>query len=326
MTQTGSPSLRCTDQTAALGENPAGTAGSALCYLLVELPLPWPPKIEQHPILDGVDWAASGASDVRVLAIIGTGTDTADGHRVISYRRAPGAPFDGFDRSETTVGTESVAETINRVMAGAEVTDHETAAAATDILVCTHGTRDRCCGAVGTLVHLELETLVAERSDVTVWRTSHLGGHRFAPTALVFPTGLGLAHADAETIVDIVDQRREPADLQAHLRGCVGIDGVAEQLADLAALATVGWSWLDQPRHAAAPAAPDVAVPAIAALDVAAGAGRIDHLVQVTGGSRRSFTVRLTGDGSVPVPLCGAPLNEAEKQADKLRVVAVDAV
>ena len=53
------------------------------------------------------------------------------------------------------------------------------------LLVCTHGRRDRCCAVDGRA----LARAVAATGESDVWESTHLGGHRFAPTALVLPTG-----------------------------------------------------------------------------------------------------------------------------------------
>jgi hypothetical protein len=53
-------------------------------------------------------------------------------------------------------------------------------------LVCTHGTRDRCCAKWGMPTFAALNQLDPDR----VWQSSHLGGHRFAPTMLTLPGGL----------------------------------------------------------------------------------------------------------------------------------------
>jgi hypothetical protein len=53
-------------------------------------------------------------------------------------------------------------------------------------LVCTHGTRDRCCAKWGMPVFEALR----QRDPERVWQSSHLGGHRFAPTFLTLPDGL----------------------------------------------------------------------------------------------------------------------------------------
>ena len=51
------------------------------------------------------------------------------------------------------------------------------------IFICTNGARDACCATIGR----KLSTAFAD--DERVWECTHLGGHRFAPTALELPSG-----------------------------------------------------------------------------------------------------------------------------------------
>lgn len=53
-------------------------------------------------------------------------------------------------------------------------------------LVCTHGRRDACCAKWGLPLYRALQSQAGEQ----VWQTTHLGGHRFAPTLAVFPHGV----------------------------------------------------------------------------------------------------------------------------------------
>jgi hypothetical protein len=53
------------------------------------------------------------------------------------------------------------------------------------VLTCTHGKRDACCAKWGRPV----ATAVRSCHPEGAWQTSHLGGHRFAPTVLVLPHG-----------------------------------------------------------------------------------------------------------------------------------------
>lgn len=53
------------------------------------------------------------------------------------------------------------------------------------VLVCTNGRRDRCCAKFGVAVARALAD-----QGLDVWQTTHLGGHRFAPTLLQLPAGL----------------------------------------------------------------------------------------------------------------------------------------
>jgi hypothetical protein len=67
--------------------------------------------------------------------------------------------------------------------------------------VCVHGKRDRCCARLGMPVYRALEAQVGER----VFQTTHLGGHRFAATLLVLPSGLcygRVADHEVEALVE----------------------------------------------------------------------------------------------------------------------------
>jgi hypothetical protein len=62
-------------------------------------------------------------------------------------------------------------------------------------LVCTHGSRDRCCGTLGVPVYRRL----LESSPRKVLQVSHLSGHRYAPVLLALPEWRFFGHLDTET-------------------------------------------------------------------------------------------------------------------------------
>jgi hypothetical protein len=82
-------------------------------------------------------------------------------------------------------------------------------------LVCTHGKRDVCCAKFGLPVYRELQNIAGS----SLWQSSHLGGHRFAPNLLVLPHGLLYARLGSQTAREAVEayQRREI--LPDYLRG-----------------------------------------------------------------------------------------------------------
>jgi len=87
------------------------------------------------------------------------------------------------------------------------------------VLVCTHGQRDRCCATLGAPVFAALEA----RAPGQVMRCSHLGGHRFAATALVLPEGVlygRLRPEDAAPLLAAVEARRIAAIDQLRGRAC----------------------------------------------------------------------------------------------------------
>lgn len=69
------------------------------------------------------------------------------------------------------------------------------------LLVCTNGRRDLCCAVRGRPVALG----AAARRPGQVWETSHTGGHRFAPTAVLLPSGSTLGRLDRDLAVAALD-------------------------------------------------------------------------------------------------------------------------
>jgi (2Fe-2S) ferredoxin len=61
------------------------------------------------------------------------------------------------------------------------------------ILVCVHGSRDKRCGRIGPMVMTELLAELQRRGipeeEVAVRGSSHIGGHKYAGTLIVYPTG-----------------------------------------------------------------------------------------------------------------------------------------
>ncbi len=68
-------------------------------------------------------------------------------------------------------------------------------------LVCTNGSRDRCCAKWGVPVYLSMAAYAGEQ----VWQTTHTGGHRFAATMICLPYGLYYGRLGAEDAVPVVD-------------------------------------------------------------------------------------------------------------------------
>lgn len=108
------------------------------------------------------------------------------------------------------------------------------------LLICTNGTRDRCCAVRSRPVALA----AAARRPAQVWECSHTGGHRFAPTAVLLPTGRALARLDADLAVQALDaaaDRRLPAALLGprHDRGSSALTPPA-QVAESSVRAEIG--------------------------------------------------------------------------------------
>lgn len=80
------------------------------------------------------------------------------------------------------------------------------------LLVCTNGRRDACCAVRGRPV----AHAAHEAAPGRAWEVSHIGGHRFAPTAIHLPSGQTfgrLTPADAATLVTTSTTDSLPAEL-----------------------------------------------------------------------------------------------------------------
>jgi hypothetical protein len=307
--------LRCSDQARTLAADPAGTAGHARAVLLVELPLPWPADVGDHAAVAGGVADVAAEVGARVQAIVPDPARAARGEALVVLHRADGGEgADGTDGAGSAGGAPGlrgfrryerhavVARAADLAAGARAAVASGTAAPGRDVLVCGHGSRDRCCGSLGTALH----AAAAVRPDVHLHRTSHLGGHRFAPTALVLPEGTTWAWLDDALLGAIVDRRVPPAALRAHYRGSLAMPHPAAQVVEGEVFAAVGWGWLDHDRRAAvAEAGPD------------AWTVRIDS----TAGSWVG-TVERTG--SAPQPVCGRPLTAATKADDHLRITGLD--
>jgi len=290
--------LRCSRVAKAAGYLPGGTAAGAEAFVLVEAPLPWPNKVETHFLLAPLARILKDHG-ARLQAVVPQG-DTPGLTRIVVYRRDPDAL--SFGRDEATVPTGELEERLTALLAHDDLGEPpKSGSGVTDVLICTHGSRDRCCGADGMRLYVEL--LAMALPGVRLWRTSHTGGHRFAPTGLTFPDGRAWAWLDAELVRRIVEQDLTPDEIAAHDRGSVGLLDPYAQAAEGAVFARVGWPWLDAARTAV--------------VQAPANGGPAQVLVT---GAGRHYEVEVAIDRMVPVPECGLPLTEARKDSPEMVV------
>lgn len=251
---------RCSSFTLAAGEDPIGTASPFGAYLFVEVPPPWPPSVWQAGRLppglnDLRERAAECHPDLRWLAIAPDPEHSRPGFaRVLHFRRPP-APFATYQRREFLIPLEYVTTLLEALLEGSPdgVGDFERFEQATagvrDLLVCTHGSEDACCGTFGVPLYTTLRQRHAARSAgaLRAWRVSHIGGHRFAPTMLDFPEGRCWAHLDTETLDVVVRRDAHPAPLRHKYRGWSGLDFFG-QVVEREAFLRHGWVWTSYPK------------------------------------------------------------------------------
>ena len=172
----------CSESSVAAEETMAGTAGDALRHwVAIEVRGPWRPKCVLDNTLPEATqaWlrelqARPGVRPVFIKqrrkkqGVTVLYADVIDGrvHRfdLVDHNFVHMLPWDALMAGEIALGR----------------TDER------PILVCTHGTRDHCCGLHGPAFTRALSQLAGPR----VWQSSHLGGHRYAATMVALPQGV----------------------------------------------------------------------------------------------------------------------------------------
>jgi hypothetical protein len=292
--------LRCSVWTAAQDVDPVGSAGRHDVIVLVETRGVWPADVGTLP---GIAAAMAADPDALVLSVVPAPERTGSGGvGVTVWRRRSSSTLAGED---FLLADDGWADDLPALVSGDDVPPgvQRLGAAPPEVLVCGHGKRDRCCGNFG----VRLATSVEDRwPGVRVRRVSHLGGHRYAPTALTLPDGRLWAFLDTEVLDRALAGTVDAADLALCHRGSTAFDPW-QQAVEGALWARFGRSWLDaEVLDASTERRPDGTAEVRLRWAGPAGDGEARAVVEV---ARR-----------LPVPVCGAPIEDAVKTSREYRV------
>jgi len=243
----------CSVVSKAAGDDPAGSGGPFDGFLAVEVPLPWKRDVtESLNFPERLRVAVEGLRDAGIVdkftGLVPDPGYSREGHARVLYWRRPGpGPFAAYERREYLVPegelaalAEAMAEPRDLARFGAY---REETAGGRDALVCTQGARDVCCGKFGYSVYHFLRSRHAAPGGLRVWRTSHMGGHRFAPTLLELPEGRYWGHLELGAAGDLIARRGQPSALARFYRGWAGLGSHFAQIAEREILAREGWAW-----------------------------------------------------------------------------------
>ncbi len=193
------PAAACSALSRALDEPFAGSAATATAWLCLEQPGPWGRDALTQSHLDtglaGELATRAAGTGVRVVLIRRPGPHP-DRHRPAPRRvyLAHTAPGTSFLRAATLADPKQLLD-LDFTAAGAGSDGGlGDAPAGPLLLVCTNGRRDVCCAVAGRPVASGL----ADEFGDAVWECTHIGGHRFAPTALLLPTGYTYGDVNVE--------------------------------------------------------------------------------------------------------------------------------
>ncbi|NJN94233.1 MAG: sucrase ferredoxin [Anaerolineales bacterium] len=237
-------------------EDPIGTAPDFDHLLALELAPPWPEEVWQaghtpDSLTDLFQQARTQGLRLATQAILPSLTyhSRPGWTRLFSLRR-PVGPFAVYLKEEFIVPNRAVTALVEALLlnpaALAEFTPfRQPTTHLRELLVCTHGSRDACCGKFGFPAFQALQRYAAHTPNLfRVWRTSHFGGHRFAPTVLDLPEGRCWGHLELEALEDLALRRGQVSQLRSFYRGWSGLTRY-EQVAERELFMRQGWDWVN---------------------------------------------------------------------------------
>ncbi|MEL7157225.1 MAG: sucrase ferredoxin [Actinomycetota bacterium] len=284
--------------------------------VLVDTPTPWPKPALAHPLL--TDLAAvlkAGPVPTRLLAAIGPGFGSVEGApvAVVLYRRQGGAAieerFGVADSADLAAWGRALVADLDLSPWRLGSPSPSPAPARPAVLICTQGSHDVCCGADGVRFATEAEAAL----DVDVYRVSHTGGHRFAPTALTFPDGRMWADLDLDALRAILAEAGDVDAVADRCRGWWGAETGPAQVAERAVWAELGWEANEADRTVEIGPPP---TPPSAGTD----RDRFDAVVTV---ADETWAVELAAGRTVPTIACRQPGGLPAKEAREYDVLSV---
>ncbi|HEX9529908.1 MAG TPA: sucrase ferredoxin, partial [Acidimicrobiales bacterium] len=252
-----------------------------------------PRDVLELPVMAAATRAVAGGR-VRLQALVAEHPER-ETRRVIVYRREAGA----YRGREAVVAPADVPAVVEALAGGGgEETTRR------DVLVCTHGRRDACCGSRGTELFAAAAALSPD-PRLRWWRTSHTGGHRFAPTAVLLPEGQSWAYLDPPLLAGVLARAGEVPG--RHFRGSAALPTPAVQAVEREAFVAQGWDWLSFARRGWEESPAGAAVTAVVEYRSPAGV-------------HGTYRGRVRMARVLPVPDCGRPVEDATKSEPELRV------
>lgn len=243
--------LFCADHSRQAGEDIIGSATNYQTHILVECPPPWTSEA----------FYSKGVSDnlrnlikevkrtklpINFLLIANNYSSQVDRTTLLIYQRKEGLG-NGYRKQEFKLANiEQVAEVVRKWLWGGTL-DYEIETSATrDILVCTHGSHDKCCARYGNPFYFHATATVSNLNldNVRIWKSSHFGGHRFAPTAIDLPEGRYYGVLDQESFKSILTHTGDIKCLNKVYRGW-GILPNSIQVLERELILRYGWDWFN---------------------------------------------------------------------------------
>lgn len=245
--------LFCAEQSRQSGVDIVGTASEHQVYVAIECPPPWESyDLDSKGIPEDLRALGEEIYDdydryqTRFLLIHNDQFSQENLTRTLVFRKPSGFAT-AYEKQEFHLESiDEVAPLVRQVVMGEPGDATPVEVPSRDLLVCTHGSRDRCCSRFGAPIYHQARKLVAELGleHTRIWQSSHIGGHRMAPTAIDFPSARYYGYLDADSLKSVLTHSGDIHCLETIYRGW-GLIPWAAQVLEKQLLLTHGWDWLN---------------------------------------------------------------------------------
>ena len=250
----------CTVFSQESDESPIGSGFSWEKCLVVEVPTPWNSQITESKYFpEGLEAILNNMEGqgikIKLHCIQPDPEHSKDDHARVMLFSRPDHPFSQFNKQDFLVPLDKINElaialTTTTIPLETFEPYRENTQNTRDILVCTHGSYDSCCGKLGYPIYDELKKFSSNNPEINlrIFRANHLGGHRFAPNIVDMPEGRNWVRLQPHQISDFILKQKSPSDFRMCHRGWIGLDTPYEQTAEHEILMRVGWDWVNRAR------------------------------------------------------------------------------
>ncbi|MFN6154614.1 MAG: sucrase ferredoxin [Dolichospermum sp.] len=241
----------CADHSREIQEDVIGSATNHQTYILVECPTPWVSEaFNSKWVPDNLRILVADVKraklSIHFLLIANDETHREEQTTLLIYQQEKGLS-NGYRKQEFKLpNIEQVAGVVRKWLTGVSVDDEIASNTTRDILVCTHGSHDQCCAKYGNPFYFHAQNTIfdLQLNHLRIWRSSHFGGHRFAPTAIDFPQGRYYGVLDQDTFKSILTQTGDIECLNKVYRGW-GILPNPLQILERELMLHLGWDWFN---------------------------------------------------------------------------------
>jgi hypothetical protein len=239
----------CSDNSRQVGEEIIGSGTNHQTYILVECPQPWMSEAFNSKWVPSnlkllVEEAKQARLPIKFLLIANDITHKSNRTTLLIYQRKEGLGSAYCKQEFSLSNIEQVAPIVRKWLWGGIPNFGVEASKTRDILICSHGSHDRCCSRYGNPLYFHGNQLISELNlvHIRIWRTTHFGGHRFAPTCIDLPEGRYYGRLDIDTFRSILT-RTGDIDCLNHVYRGWGILPNEIQILERELILHYGWDW-----------------------------------------------------------------------------------